>query len=78
MQDSNTKEMIFNISELIEFVSRNITLNPGDVISTGTPNGVGTFRKPPVYMKPGDEIKIEIEKIGTLINKIAKDNIIDN
>jgi 2-keto-4-pentenoate hydratase/2-oxohepta-3-ene-1,7-dioic acid hydratase in catechol pathway len=71
MQDSNTKEMIFNIAYLIEFISRSITLMPGDMISTGTPDGVGTFRKPPVYMRPGDEIKIEIENIGELKNKIV-------
>jgi 2-keto-4-pentenoate hydratase/2-oxohepta-3-ene-1,7-dioic acid hydratase in catechol pathway len=78
MQDSNTKEMIFTIVNLIEFVSRSITLIPGDVISTGTPNGVGTFRNPPIYMKPGDEIKVEIENIGTLINTIVAENIVDN
>jgi 2-keto-4-pentenoate hydratase/2-oxohepta-3-ene-1,7-dioic acid hydratase in catechol pathway len=72
MQDSSTREMIFNIPFLIEFISRNITLLPGDIILTGTPNGVGHFRKPPIYMQPGDEIKIEIDKIGTINNKIVK------
>ncbi len=68
MQDSNTEMMIFKVPELIEFISRHITLEPGDIILTGTPHGVGTFRNPPIYMKNGDEIVIEIEKIGTLKN----------
>jgi 2-keto-4-pentenoate hydratase/2-oxohepta-3-ene-1,7-dioic acid hydratase in catechol pathway len=69
MQDSNTGMMIFKIPDLIEFISRHITLDPGDVILTGTPHGVGTFRDPSIYMKNGDEIVIEIEKIGRLKNR---------
>jgi 2-keto-4-pentenoate hydratase/2-oxohepta-3-ene-1,7-dioic acid hydratase in catechol pathway len=71
MQNSNTGEMIFKIPELIEFISNCITLEPGDIISTGTPFGVGVFRNPPVFMKPGDVVKIEIEKIGTLVNPVV-------
>lgn len=68
MQSSNTSQMIFNISSLLNFLTRNFTLTPGDVILTGTPDGVGAFRDPPVYMKDGDEIIIEIETIGKLVN----------
>ena len=68
MQDSRTGEMIFGVQELIAFASRAFTLLPGDVILTGTPHGVGVFRKPPLFMKDGDRIAIEIEKIGRLEN----------
>jgi 2-keto-4-pentenoate hydratase/2-oxohepta-3-ene-1,7-dioic acid hydratase in catechol pathway len=60
--------MLFKIPTLISFLSNNFTLVPGDIILTGTPHGVGTFRKPPVYMENGDEIIIEIESIGRLMN----------
>ena len=68
MQDSRTSEMIFGVRELIAFASRAFTLLPGDVILTGTPHGVGVFRKPPVFLKDGDAIAVEIEKIGRLEN----------
>jgi len=68
MQESNTRHMIFKVPQLVSFLSRNFTLSPGDVILTGTPHGVGAFRQPSVYMNDGDEIVIEIEKIGRLIN----------
>jgi 2-keto-4-pentenoate hydratase/2-oxohepta-3-ene-1,7-dioic acid hydratase in catechol pathway len=68
MQDSNTRHMLFKVPKLISFISMNFTLSPGDVILTGTPHGVGAFRKPPVYMKDGDEIVVEIEQIGRLMN----------
>lgn len=70
MQDSNTYEMIFTIPTLIAFISRTCTLLPGDVISTGTPNGVGVFRDPPVFLKPGDTVEVEIEGLGTLTNPV--------
>lgn len=69
-QDSNTAEMIFKIPELITFISKTCTLIPGDIISTGTPNGVGFFRKPPVFLQPGDIVEIEIEKLGRLRNMV--------
>lgn len=69
-QDSNTAEMIFKIPELITFISQTCTLMPGDIISTGTPNGVGVFRKPPVFLQPGDVVEIEIEKLGRLRNTV--------
>lgn len=69
-QDSNTDQMIFKIPEAIAFINRTCTLLPGDIISTGTPDGVGVFRKPPVFLKPGDVVEIEIEKLGRLRNPI--------
>jgi 2-keto-4-pentenoate hydratase/2-oxohepta-3-ene-1,7-dioic acid hydratase in catechol pathway len=66
MQDSNTAQLIFGVPELIAFLSETITLEPGDVIATGTPPGVGFARKPPVFLKDGDLMEVEIEKLGTL------------
>jgi len=71
MQSSNTKNLIFNIPFLIAYISKTITLEPGDVITTGTPHGVGTFWKPPIFLQPGDVIEIEIEKIGILRNTVV-------
>jgi 2-keto-4-pentenoate hydratase/2-oxohepta-3-ene-1,7-dioic acid hydratase in catechol pathway len=68
MQDSTTAEMIFSVAVLIEFCSQAFTLLPGDVIATGTPHGVGAFRDPPVFLKDGDEVTVEIEGIGALTN----------
>ncbi|MFO8163403.1 MAG: fumarylacetoacetate hydrolase family protein [Desulfatiglandales bacterium] len=68
MQNSNTSMMIFKLPELIRFLSHNCTLMPGDIILTGTPHGVGTFREPSIYMKDGDEVVVEIEKVGRLAN----------
>ena len=68
MQDSHTGLMIFRIPEVISFLSRHFTLNPGDIILTGTPSGVGVFREPSVYLKDGDELAVEIEGIGRLVN----------
>src|SRR5207244_1984079 len=68
MQDCITNDMIFDVSELIEFLSGSTTLLPGTVILTGTPHGVGMARKPPRWLEPGDTVAIEIEKIGQLIN----------
>jgi 2-keto-4-pentenoate hydratase/2-oxohepta-3-ene-1,7-dioic acid hydratase in catechol pathway len=66
MQDSNTNQLIFGIPQLIEFITASTTLEPGDVIATGTPAGVGFARKPPVFLKPGDVMDVSIEKIGGL------------
>ena len=68
MQSSNTRMMIFSVAFTISYISKIATLEPGDVILTGTPEGVGYARKPPVYMKPGDEIVVEVEKVGRLVN----------
>ncbi len=69
MQSSDTENMIFPVSFLVSFMSRHFTLFPGDLILTGTPSGVGTFREPSVYMKDGDEIVVSIERIGDLKNQ---------
>jgi 2-keto-4-pentenoate hydratase/2-oxohepta-3-ene-1,7-dioic acid hydratase in catechol pathway len=68
MQDSSTNLMIFSVPVLISFLSRHFTLDPGDIILTGTPRGVGVFRQPPVFMKAGDEVTVEIERVGRLVN----------
>ncbi len=71
MQDSNTSNQIFGVAEVIAFVSQAITLEPGDLIITGTPAGVGAFRTPPVWLQPGDEITIEIDGLGRLANPVV-------
>jgi 2-keto-4-pentenoate hydratase/2-oxohepta-3-ene-1,7-dioic acid hydratase in catechol pathway len=71
MQTSNTSKMIFKVVHLVSYLSQGITLEPGDVISTGTPDGVGIFRKPPVLLKPGDVFEVKIEKLGTLRNPVV-------
>jgi acylpyruvate hydrolase len=71
MQSDNTDNMMFPIVEMLVYITQGITLEPGDVIFTGTPSGVGHARKPPVWMKNGDTVEVEIERIGTLRNPIA-------
>jgi 2-keto-4-pentenoate hydratase/2-oxohepta-3-ene-1,7-dioic acid hydratase in catechol pathway len=71
LQDGHTGNMIFNIPRLIAYASTIFTLVPGDVIITGTPAGVGVFRKPPRYMKVGDVVEVEVEAIGTLVNTVV-------
>jgi 2-keto-4-pentenoate hydratase/2-oxohepta-3-ene-1,7-dioic acid hydratase in catechol pathway len=73
MQDWNTNDMIFDVPTLIEFLSGSTTLHPGTVILTGTPHGVGGARKPPVFLKHGDTITIEIERIGALTNPVVNE-----
>jgi 2-keto-4-pentenoate hydratase/2-oxohepta-3-ene-1,7-dioic acid hydratase in catechol pathway len=73
MQDSNTSQFIFSIPHIVSFLSRTITLEVGDIISTGTPPGVGVFRKPPIFMKAGDRVAIEIEGLGRLENPIVNE-----
>jgi len=70
MQDASTADMLFDVPEMIELLTECMTLEPGDVIVTGTPEGVGHARKPPVWLKPGDVCEVEIEKIGVLRNPI--------
>ena len=72
LQDSNTRELIFKIPALIEFLSASITLEPGDVVATGTPPGVGFARRPPVFMQPGDMAEVEIEGLGILRNPVTE------
>jgi 2-keto-4-pentenoate hydratase/2-oxohepta-3-ene-1,7-dioic acid hydratase in catechol pathway len=71
MQDSTTAQLIFPIAELVAYVSGVCTLAPGDVIFTGTPPGVGAARKPPVFLKPGDSVEVEIERVGILRNSVV-------
>ncbi|HVF29223.1 MAG TPA: fumarylacetoacetate hydrolase family protein [Pyrinomonadaceae bacterium] len=71
MQDSSTDQLIFGIPELVAFLSETITLEPGDVIATGTPPGVGFARKPPVFLKDGDVMEVEVEGLGVLTNPVV-------
>jgi len=71
MQDSNTSNQIFGVAEVVAFISQAITLEPGDLIITGTPAGVGAFRTPPVWLQPGDEITIEIDGVGSITNPVT-------
>ena len=73
MQEGNTRDMIFDIPTLIENISEDITLLPGDIIATGTPAGVGIFRDPPVVLKPGNVVECRIEKIGSIINTVISE-----
>jgi 2-keto-4-pentenoate hydratase/2-oxohepta-3-ene-1,7-dioic acid hydratase in catechol pathway len=73
LQDSSTAQMIFSVAEIIAYVSRVITLEPGDLIATGTPAGVGVFRDPKILLKDGDEVSVEIEGLGTLTNPVQKE-----
>jgi|SRR5947209_5587547 len=74
LQHSNTRELIFGVPELIEYLSSMITLEPGDIISTGTPAGVGLGRTPPRWLQPGEEVLIEIDRIGTLRNPVVSES----
>ena len=74
LQDSNTAEMVFNVSYIVSYLSHLMTLEPGDIIATGTPAGVGFKRQPPVLLKDGDVVEIEIEKIGVLANPVHDRN----
>ena len=71
MQDGNSRDMIFDVATLIEFISEDMTLYPGDVISTGTPSGVGYFRNPPVELTAGTVVECRIEKIGAIVNRVV-------
>ena len=71
MQSSSTANLIFKPADVVAFVARNITLTPGDIISTGTPGGVGVFRDPQVFLKSGDTVEVTIEGIGTLVNPVT-------
>jgi 2-keto-4-pentenoate hydratase/2-oxohepta-3-ene-1,7-dioic acid hydratase in catechol pathway len=74
MQDGNTADLLFGVAELIAIVSREMTLDPGDVIVTGTPSGVGIFREPPVFLEPGDLVRVEVERIGSLTSPVTDEN----
>ena len=70
MQDGTTADLIWSVPRLIEFITRQITLEPGDLIATGTPSGVGVFRDPPVFLEPGDRVRCEVDGIGTVENPV--------
>ncbi len=71
VQHSNTKQLIFDVNYLVNYISECVTIEPGDVVSTGTPSGVGLFRNPQLFMKPGDVVRCEVAKIGVLENRIV-------
>ena len=71
VQDASTDDFVFDVQTLVSVISEGITLEPGDLIVTGTPAGVGLARKPPLWMKPGDVCEVEVERIGVLRNPIA-------
>jgi len=72
MQDSNTNQLIFNVQKLVSYFSNSFTLDPGDMIATGTPAGVGFSRKPPLYLKDGDLVEVEIEGVGRISNRVQR------
>ena len=74
MQDSNTNQLIFPVDYLISHISQFVTLSPGDLIYTGTPSGVGAGRNPPLFLKPGDQIEVEIQGLGVLFNTVVADS----
>ena len=73
LQHSNTRELVFGVPALIEYISSVVTLEPGDIVATGTPAGVGFARKPPRYLRPGDEVAIRIQGIGELRNPVSSE-----
>jgi 2-keto-4-pentenoate hydratase/2-oxohepta-3-ene-1,7-dioic acid hydratase in catechol pathway len=72
MQDSNTNQMVFQVGAILAYLSEVFTLQPGDLVFTGTPPGVGFARKPPVYLKPGDVVEVEIDALGVLRNPVVQ------
>ncbi|HZT79145.1 MAG TPA: fumarylacetoacetate hydrolase family protein [Gemmataceae bacterium] len=72
MQDSNTSQMIFGVGALLAYLSQVFTLEPGDLVFTGTPPGVGVARKPPVFLRPGDVVEVEIDRLGVLRNPVVQ------
>jgi 2-keto-4-pentenoate hydratase/2-oxohepta-3-ene-1,7-dioic acid hydratase in catechol pathway len=71
VQNSSTSNLIFRVPALIQFISASITLEPGDIIATDTPDGVGVFRKPPVFLTPGDVMEVDIEGLGILRTRLV-------
>jgi 2-keto-4-pentenoate hydratase/2-oxohepta-3-ene-1,7-dioic acid hydratase in catechol pathway len=74
MQDSSTAAMIFSVAEVIAFASETMTLEPGDLIATGTPAGVGFTREPPVFLQDGDEVRVDIEGVGVITNPVRRES----
>ena len=71
MQNGNTSDLLFSVGELISIISAEVTLDPGDIIVTGTPSGVGVFREPQIFLEPGDLVTVEVERIGRLTNPVT-------
>ncbi len=71
VQEANTRDLLFSVADLIEYCSRGMTLEPGDIIATGTPSGVGDSRKPPRYLKEGDIVEVQVDGVGTLRNTVV-------
>ena len=71
LQDSTTEQLVFGVDALVSFLSQTVTLEPGDVIATGTPPGVGFARKPPIFLQDGDVVEIEVEGLGILSNPVS-------
>jgi 2-keto-4-pentenoate hydratase/2-oxohepta-3-ene-1,7-dioic acid hydratase in catechol pathway len=74
MQDSSTSQMVFSVAEIIAYITRTVTLEPGDLIATGTPAGVGIFRDPKVLLQDGDEVTVEVERLGALTNPVKRES----
>jgi 2-keto-4-pentenoate hydratase/2-oxohepta-3-ene-1,7-dioic acid hydratase in catechol pathway len=74
MQDGNSRDLMFGVAELIALISAEVTLDPGDVIVTGTPSGVGVFREPPIFLELGDLVRVEVERIGSLTSPITDED----
>ena len=74
LQDGNTSQLVHNVPKCIAWISKFVTLNPGDVILTGTPPGVGCFRKPQRWLQVGESVTVEIEKLGSITNTVVADN----
>jgi 2-keto-4-pentenoate hydratase/2-oxohepta-3-ene-1,7-dioic acid hydratase in catechol pathway len=75
LQSASTDDMVFDVASLVSIIREAITLEPGDVVVTGTPAGVGLARKPPLFMKPGDICEVEVEGLGILINPIVQERL---
>ncbi len=73
MQEGSTADWLFSLGRLLSFLSGRITLEPGDIVSTGTPAGVGVFRKPPIFLRSGDVVRLEADHLGTLQNEVTQD-----
>jgi 5-carboxymethyl-2-hydroxymuconate isomerase len=74
MQDGSSADLLFGVAELISIISQEVTLDPGDIIVTGTPSGVGVFREPQIFLEPGDLVRVEVEGIGALTNPITDES----
>jgi 2-keto-4-pentenoate hydratase/2-oxohepta-3-ene-1,7-dioic acid hydratase in catechol pathway len=71
VQDGNTADMIFSVGEILSYLSETMTLYPGDLLVTGTPDGVGHTRQPPRFLHPGDEVRVEIDRVGSVSTPIV-------